>query len=243
MIGRAALNNVLQSEAVLAALGSPGIITEEFWVNQHCLSVPYANGGTLGVDADPQHHLDKIAQLTSARPPDATTYVMDSWAALDLTSLGYEIRFTDEWFIRHRRIDAAGTPGTEDVRLITSKDELAEFERASVLGFDAQPVDAASGQTYVPALLDDDRFRFFGLYVNDALVSGVFLFEDPWSVGVFTFFTLPAFRGQGLGSNLLRVALRQAPDLPIATNPSPMSRGIFSKLGFQPVGERRLWVR
>ena len=46
--GIAAMNNVMQSEAVLAALGSTGSFTDDFWSNDHSFAIPYANGATLG---------------------------------------------------------------------------------------------------------------------------------------------------------------------------------------------------
>ena len=243
LIVAAALNNVLQSEAVLEALGPPGTFTGNFWTNRHCRDIPYANGATFGPESHPGEHLEAVERLTAARPPGAATYVMDSWAALDLTPLGYRIRFTDEWFIRSGPAGLSGPQSANDVRPITSVTELAEFERASVLGFDDPLPDAAPGHTYAPTLLDDARFQFFGLYVDEILASGLFLFSDPRCTGVFTFFTLPEYRGQGHATRLLQTALTHAPDLPIATNPSSMSRGIFSKLGFQPTGERQLWAR
>ena len=243
LIAAAALNNVLQSEAVLEALGSPGTFTSSFWTNQHCWDIPYANGATLGPESHPGEHLAAVERLTANRPPGAATYVMDSWAALDLTPLGYRIHFTDEWFIRSGPASIERPESLDGIRPITTAVELAEFERASVLGFDDPLPDAAPGHTYAPSLLDDARFQFFGLYVDEILASGLFLFRDPRCTGVFTFFTLPEHRGQGHATHLLQTALTHAPDLRIATNPSPMSHGIFSKLGFRPIGPRRLWFR
>ncbi len=242
LIGLAARNNIFQSEAVLAALGSTGSFTDHFWTNQHTFDVPYANGATLGAVADIQQHYTAIEHLTASRPLEVPTFIMDSWAALDLSELGYRVRLSDGWFVR------AGPPlrGVDDtcfeVETITTSKGIAEFEAASAIGFGGAPPDT-SGHTYPAALLSDERFTFSGLRVDGILASGVFLFEDPACVGVFTFFTLPAYRGRGLGSSVLRHALSHAPNLPLATNPSSMSRGIFERLNFQAAGERRIWVR
>jgi GNAT superfamily N-acetyltransferase len=243
LIARAAANNIHQSEAVLEALGSRGKFTDDLWTNPHLWNIPYANGGTLSVGGDEQRQLDEIAQLTSGRPAGVATYVMDSWAVLDLTPLGYEIHFTDEWYVLRKPVTDGGQSGGERVRPIVHPDDLAEFDRASVLGFDVALPSDPPGHTFAPSLLDDGRFQFLGLYVDGALASGLYLFDDSDSTGVYTFFTLPRYRGRGHATELLRTALQAVSTFPLATNPSPLSRGIFAKLGFQPIGERRLWRR
>jgi GNAT superfamily N-acetyltransferase len=235
----AAMNNVLQSEAVLAALGSRGTFTDDFWTNEHAFDVPYANGATLGAATAAASHYAAIERLTAARPSGAPTYIMDSWTALDLAPLGYQIRLADEWFIRALPVEQRLEPRVES---IASAARLAEFEAASVAGFGAIPP-ATAGHTYHPSLLDDDRFHFFGARIDGDIVAGVMLFRESRCTGVYTFFTLPDFRGHGLGSAVLRHALNHAPDTLLATNPSPLSRRIFERLGFQPVGERRIWMR
>jgi GNAT superfamily N-acetyltransferase len=239
-IAIAALNNVLQSEAVLAAAGSAGTFTDTFWTNAHTFDIPYANGATLSSAAHGQRHFEAVEQLTTSRPGSAPTYVMDSWAALDLAPLGYSVRIADKWFLRDRALEQAAS-STEGVEIIDSASALAEWEAASVVGFGGVAPDVP-GHTYPAILLGDERFTFFAMRIDGELCAGVMLFRDPHCTGVYTFFTLPEYRGRGLGTDLLSHALSRAPDLPLATNPSEMSRGIFSKLGFRAVGERRIWV-
>lgn len=241
LVAMAALNNALQSEAVLAAVGSSGAFGEVFWQNDHRFDIPYANGATLGSAADGARHLEAIKRLTAAREPDVPTYVMDSWATLDLEPLGYRVRFADEWFVSELPPQPSGPP-LASIEVIDNAARLVEWEAASVIAFGGGAPETR-GHTYPPGLLADERFTFYGVDVDGALAAGVLLFRDPACTGVYTFFTLPEYRGRGLGTALLRHALNHAPDPPLATNPSEMSRGIFSKLGFRAVGERRVWAR
>lgn len=239
LVHLAATNNILQSEAVLAALGSTGSFTDAFWSNNHSFEIPYANGATLGGPENNADHLRAIEQLTATRPPNVPTHIMDSWAALDLTLLGYRLRISDEWHIRTEPVELHPNSRVEP---ITTAGELATFEAASVAGFGGVPP-AEPGHTYRLSLLEDDRFQFFGVRVDGELAAGVMLFRDPRCTGVYTYFTLPEHRGQGLGTALLRHAIGHAPNLPLATNPSEMSRRIFERLGFRAVGSRRIWAR
>ena len=238
LIGLAATNNVLQSEAVLAALGSRGSFSGSFWSNDHTFDIPYANGATLGPVGSATRQLGAIERFSATRPPGSATYIMDSRAALELEPLGYRVRIADEWFVRTTPIEPLMDPR---VTAIMSASPLAEFEGASVIGFDGAPP-ASAGHTYAAALVEDARFQFFCARIDGELAAGVMLFHDPDCVGVYTLFTLPAYRGQGLGTAVLQHALSHAPDLPLATNPSEMSRGIFQRLGFLAVGERRIWA-
>ncbi len=241
LLSVAAMNNVLQSEAVLAALGSAGSFTDAFWSNGHSFDIPYANGATLGGEAKKVQHLQAIEELTASRTDLPATHIMDSRATLDLVPLGYEVRLADEWFVRDGGNETDAAPPPVLIEIVSSAAGMAEFEAASVAGFGGDPPEVP-GHTYPASLLSDERFTMFCTRVDGEIASGVFLFRDPECTGVFTFFTLPSHRGQGLGSAVLRHALSHAPDLPLATNPSSMSRGIFERLGFRAIGERRIWV-
>lgn len=241
LVAMAALNNARQSEAVLAAVGSTGTFTDAFWRNEHRFDIPYANGAALGSAAHGTQHLKEIERLTAARSADTPTFVMDSWAALDLEQLGYRVRIADEWFVRDRPPERTGPP-LAGIERIESAARLAEWEAAGVVGFGGVAPETP-GHTYPATLLNDERFAFYGVDVEGRLAAGVMLFRDPACTGVYTFFTLPAYRGRGLGTALLGRALSEAPNRPMATNPSSMSRGIFSRLGFRAIGERRIWVR
>ncbi len=167
---------------------------------------------------------------------------MDSRAALDLAPLGYEVRFTDEWFVRTGPVETAPAVEAEGVKIIRTAEELAEYEMGDVIGFGGISP-GTPGHTYGAELLADERFTFYGMYQEGRLASGVFLFRDPRCLGVYAFFTLPEYRGRGLGTSLLQHVLSETPNVLLATNPSAMSRGIFTKLGFRAVGERRIWER
>ena len=242
-IAIAAANNVLQSEAVLAALGSPGTFSELFWVNDHTFDVPYANGATLYRPDAVDDHSRAIDQLLASRSETAPTFVMDSFATLDLAPLGFQVRIADEWFVCDASREMVSKPndGPPVVRIDTPSG-LAEFEAASAIAFGGTPP-ATPGSTYPASLLRDQRFRFYGVRVDGELVSGVFLFVEPACTGVYTFFTLPDHQGRGFGSQVLQSALATAQGRLLATNPSTMSRAIFERLGFIAIGERRIWAR
>jgi GNAT superfamily N-acetyltransferase len=241
LIAIAARNNVLQTEAVLAALGSTGVIGDHFWSNPHDFDIPYAHGATLGQASDRDRQRAAIKDLTAAR--SSATVIMDSWAAHDLTSLGYRLLFADEWLVRASApVRSPERPEDLSIERVETPTVLAAFEAASTIAFGDAPADKA-GTLYAPTLLDDENFSFFAGRVDGELAAGVLTSQDDASLGIYTLFTLPDYRGRGIGTALVETALQVAPHLPAVTNPSPMSRRIFASLRFESAGPRALWIR
>jgi GNAT superfamily N-acetyltransferase len=241
LIAVAARNNILQSEAVLAALGAAGVMGDYFWSNPHGFDIPYAHGATLGQASDRDRQRAAIKDLTAAR--SSTTVIMDSWAAHDLTSLGYRLLFADEWLVRASTpVRSPERPEDLSIERIETATVLAAFEAASMIAFGDAPADKA-GTLYAPTLLDDENFSFFAGRVDGEPAGGVLTFREAASLGIYTLFTLPDYRGRGIGTALVETALQVAPHLPAVTNPSSLSRRIFAGLGFESAGPRKLWIR
>ena len=232
-------NNMGHQEAVLRALGSPGVVTSLLWTNSHQFKVPYGNAITLGGSDERDSHFEAISDFVPTLPAATVIGVGDSYSNLDLKPLGFDLLFSDPWCVREPGSIELTNPPDFMIEEAKSPDQLKEFDITSNAGFGS----VGTERSYAENLLEDDRYRFFIGRSNSEAVSGVLTFNDGASLGIYTFFTLPEARGRGFGDAIIRAALAESTLLPAATNPSNMSDNIFKRLGFIRVGKRTVWLR
>ena len=63
------------------------------------------------------------------------------------------------------------------------------------------------------------------------------------AVGIFGVTTIASVRRRGYGSALTRAAMLVDSGLPAILAPSPEGEGVYRRLGFERVGELRIWSR
>jgi GNAT superfamily N-acetyltransferase len=239
----AALCKARFSETVLSAMGSKGAWSEVFWSNPHVLPVPYANGVTLGGAAHTSAHVSAIRELLSGRPAGASTYVEDSWSALDLSPLGFKVAFRDPLLYRPPSPMPAAPPPGLAVERVRTPEALSEFEAASKEGFDENENFSRPGlRRFWDTLLTDGRLTFLSGRAGGRVVAGAVAFSNGDICAVHSLFTLSDHRGRGYGTEMARRATLAYPHLPACTNNSEMSERIFRRLGYSVIGQRALWV-
>src|SRR5688500_7022036 len=89
-------------------------------------------------------------------------------------------------------------------------------------------------------LENDDKGLHLGLYVADALVSVISVFEEENEVQFRKFATETAMQGKGYGTNLLQYVMDWAANTgkkSIWCNARITATEIYQKFGMQPVGE------
>jgi GNAT superfamily N-acetyltransferase len=230
-------NFVDHCQAIPASLGSPGTQTPAFSTNQHSLNIPYPNGITIGDGEHSETQLTQIRQMLAARPPNAETFVVDSYSTLDLAPLGFTKLFDTPWFYRTPAPVENNLGREPNIETVNTPAQLTEFDRAAAVGFDQPNADTV----YSTPLLNDPRYRFLFIRQSFEIIAGVQTFTNEDSLGIYTLFTLPNHRRQGLASALVRRALSFTPELPAITNPSHESDHLFRKTNFTHIGTRTIW--
>ena len=225
-------------EAVLLASGHPSTRTQYLWSNGHDLNLPYPNLITLADEHSADEMYSEIRTFMESRAIGKVTGVNDAHSSLDLGQFGLSVLFSSPWSVRQPAPAEVAGPDDLEIIEINNPAQLAEFEKSSHEGFGKEWRD----RSYQDVLLDDSRFRFYAARIEDRVVSGVQAFNNGNSIGFYTLFTIPDARRQGFGDAVIRAGLSNSPHLPAITNPSDQSNGIFSRLGFDKVGTRTVWL-
>lgn len=126
------------------------------------------------------------------------------------------------------------------IRVVKTRDELADF--ASIIARNWTPPDQQVEiyyQRVAPALLNSPQNVFLVYDWEGQPVSALELFpSDPQTVGIYSLATLQAFRGQGIGTALMRQALNYAKQAGYKTALLQSSEDgfrIYQKFGFRTV--------
>jgi len=245
LLAACASNSADHSEAVLSALGSQGVRGASFCSNSHRFRIPHGHGITLRGPEFADEHLSAVRDLLSRRLEGQTTVIADSWSALDLTGLGFQVLFRDPWLYRQ-----PGPPPTIPrpegllIERVTTPEHLAEFEAASCEGFGAPDFSVIGPHGfYAASLVEDPHMIFFTGRVNGRVAAGAMAHVSDGLAGVNTLFTLAGSRGRGYGEAMAWAATLARPDLPAMTTASEMSERIFRRMGYVEIGQRTAWIR
>ena len=176
----AARNNALWCDAVCATHGRPGIFDALLWATRLGAPRLYPDVVTLAgpASAKPQH--EAIVALTEGGRPGGWS-IKDSYAALDLSPLGFRPLFDARWIAY--RAAAPRDPTTLRWRRVGDAPGLADWNAA--WGEDAP---------FRPSLLVNDDVAFLAAHHGDALVGGAILNRGAGVIGVSNVFALPSWR-------------------------------------------------
>jgi ribosomal protein S18 acetylase RimI-like enzyme len=126
------------------------------------------------------------------------------------------------------------------IRVVKTRNELADF--ASIIAQNWTPPDQQVEiyyQRVAPALLNSPQNVFLVYYWEGEPVSVLELFpSDPQTVGIYSLATLQAFRGQRIGTALMRQALNYAKQAGYKTALLQSSEDgfrIYQKFGFRSI--------
>jgi hypothetical protein len=181
------------------------------------------------------------AQVPSKTLADVPGSVGDAWHALDLTPYGFGVWRTEPWFYR-----GAGplpeSPVTDlELIRVTTPEEVEEFEAVSVRGFGNEDDTIEPGTFHPPSVLADEAMHMFTGRVEGRAVAAAMGYVLDDAVGVFGVTTVASARGRGYGTAVTCAALLADTGLPAVLAPSQQAVNMYRRLGFQPVGELRIW--
>ena len=182
---QAAYNNAHWCNAVCGAQGRPGEFRPGLWLNRRAVPRFYPNVFTFSEaleSADVERHLQT---LTALKSPNGFS-VKDSFARLELTSLGFQRLFEATWLWRTATLPkleraAAG------IHWATVQSE-AELERWETAWSNKPAQQEAQPRTFVPALLKNRAIRFMAAYRKGKIIAGVIANHTEDVVGISNIF-------------------------------------------------------
>ena len=170
--------------------------------------------------------------------------VCDSWQTIDLAQSGFYDWRHEPWFLCPPSVPAEDQPPPElqIVRVATAQ-EVEELEAVSVRGFGNENDTIEPGAFHPPAILDDSRMALWLGRVESTPVGAAMSYRTDEAVGIFGVTTIASMRRRGYGTALTRAAMLAETGLPSILAPSPEGEGVYRRLGFERVGELRIWSR
>lgn len=232
MLSAAIRNNALWCDAVCRGHDSPGEFSSTLWFHRSGTPPFYPDVVTLtDVETAPEQE-ETIAALV--RADDRTWAVKDSYAALDLQPLGFEILFEAEWIgIRPR------PPATDPLSWQRIGDDagLQDWE-----GEWAKTNPTGTPRIFAERLLQDADIAFLLARESGRPLGGGILNRDAGVVGLSNIFA--GEREQdAIRRGLLSQAAEIFPQLPVVGYDHGDALEAALALGFESLGLLRVWVR
>jgi hypothetical protein len=173
---------------------------------------------------------------------DARGTLCDSWSSLDLAPFGFAEWRREPWFVRAPgALPDAETPAELDVVRVSTPAEVAEFERVSARGFGGDESWVKPGAFHPPAILADTRMTMLVGRVRQRPVAAAMSYRADDATGIYGVTTIAQAQGRGYASALTRALID--PTAPAVLSPSPEAERLYRRLGFEQVGELRMWQR
>jgi hypothetical protein len=199
------------------------------------------------LDSPPHIYFSAITlrpDAAAAAVADAAGAVCDSWQTIDLEQSGFRDWRHEPWFFCPSPESAGGQkpPELEIVRVATAQ-EVGELEAVSVRGFENEAATIEPGTLHPPAILGEPRMVLWLGRVEGRPVGAAMSYRTDEAVGIFGVTTIASMRRRGYGSALTRAAMLVHSGLPSVLAPSPEGEGVYRRLGFEHVGELRIWSR
>lgn len=184
----------------------------------------------------------EIDELVRARPADDLR-VCDSWRTLNLEPLGFATDDSEPVYARPPGTASVPSDPLElEIREVTNRDDLEEFELASVEGFES-PTDGTPLRWHAEASLGHANMRYYIGSVGGHTASVSMGCVSDGVVGVYGVATVPDHRRRGYGTAMTQVALNAVPGLPAVLQPSPEGASMYRTMGFAEVGQVVHWVK
>ena len=197
----------------------------------------------------PPHIYFSAITLRADTPAEAVSgsaaAVCDSWQTIDLEPFGFRDWRHEPWFLRGPSEPSGDDtpPELEIVRAATAR-EVEELEAVSVRGFESnENATIEAGTFHPPAILEDPRMVLWLGRVEGKPVGAAMSYRTGEAVGIFGVTIVPSMRRRGYGTALTRAAMLLHSGLPSILAPSPEGEQIYRRLGFEHVGELRIWSR
>lgn len=230
LLRSAVRNNAFWCDAVCKAQGSPGEFTSTIWFHRHGTPPFYPDAVTL-TETDGEA-AEAIATLINSENRDWA--VKDSYASLDLASLGFRLLFEAEWIGMRPPVSA---PSSFIWKRMESAADLAQWEAewAKANGPTTQKI-------FTEPLLRDPEIAFLLGFEHGRPIGGGILNRHAGVVGHSNLFAEdrsgPAIRG-----GLIDQAAKLYPGEPLVGYERGDDLDEALGTGFEPLGPLRVWLR
>ncbi len=240
-VEQAARNNAIWCDTVCRSHGIPGELHASLWINRHPVPRFYSNVVTLADQRSATAQLAHIQALLDSDLPGNWS-IKDSFCALDLTDLGFQILFEATWFWRAATPPAQLEPNAR-IRwtLVHTESELAQWETA----WSGEPGNKSltpQPRLFVPALLTDQNLAFIAAYQDEAIVAGAIANRTGHVVGVSNFFT-PAAGKDLYWAGYVATVQERFPGLPLVGYARGAELVAAQKARFERLQDLRVWIR
>jgi hypothetical protein len=236
----AAANNAAWCDAVCRSHGAPGTFRSGLWLNLCRVPPLYPNAVTLAGPERSGDQLRGIAELLAAGIAGGYA-VKDSFGALDLTSIGFEVLFEATWIFRPETssgIDAL--PAAEHWRRVAQPAELAAWEKAWRAA-SGNGEGSFSPSLFRPALLVDPDLAILALFRDDAIFGGAIANRAAGAIGLSNVFAVESDL-EVVWAMAVCHAGAAFPGLPIVGYEAADALACPRKLGFEPLTPLKVWI-
>ena len=226
----AARNNAVWCDAMARLHGAAGAFTAAAWVNRRPAPRFHPNLVTLIGPHEERAHRDALDILLQS-PPAPGWAVKDSFAALALETLGFDLLFEAQWV--HRPAGAFGA-ADRDAQRVTSAVMLAAWEQA----WRGDMTDVRE-RSFPPALLREPDHAVIAATRGGAIVAGCIATRSHDALGISNLF-VPADDDGVLRAACLDEAARFAPAASLVGYERGESLTRMNALGFAEIGALRV---
>jgi len=236
---QAAHNNARWCHAVCRAHGLPGEFQKHLWLNHFPVPRFYPNAVTLSGVEGVAEQLAAIQSLIAEGRLDRLA-VKDSFCALDLAPLGFQLLFEATWLWR---APSAPEPSAEMNGIqwgaVQQPAELARWEMAwNGLAEDSLELPA---RIFPDSLLDDDDIIFSAAYRGQQIVAGTIANRTGEVVGLSNVF-VPETEAARFWAGCVTAACRAFPGRPLVGYERGEELIMARQSGFESVGPLRVWA-
>jgi hypothetical protein len=233
----AARNNAIWCDAMARGHGAAGEFTTAAWINQRPAPRFHPNLVTLSGPHEERAHREALHRLLQSPPGQSSRgpgwAVKDSFAALALDVLGFDLLFEAQWIHRPAGGFSAAASSAERV---TGAAMLAAWEQA----WRGDRTDV-SERVFPPALLQEPDHAVIAAMWAGAVVAGCVATRSDGVLGISNLFA-PADDDGALRAACLDVAARFAPAVPLVGYERDESLARMKALGFTEIGALRIWM-
>ncbi|BCM93819.1 hypothetical protein IAD21_05710 [Abditibacteriota bacterium] len=231
---QAVLNNTVWCDAVCASHGIPCEWREAAWVNWHQTPPFYPNMVTLGGASESRIHQEYIRELVQVGLPSEWG-VKDSFRTLELEPLGFRELFVAGWLYLPTATTVRESTSPEvSWEVITTAAALEEWEKA-------WSGESGVRNLFVPQLLQCGDVAFLAARRQSQIVAGCIAKRAAECVGLSNLF-LPVEEAQELQRGCIANARSTFPGFLLVGYESGADLDAMKELGFETVGELRVWL-
>lgn len=240
-VAEAAYNNAMLCDAVCGAHRLAGEFAPGIWINRHQVPQFYPNAVTLSDEADSASMLRSVSELIASKVAGRLS-IKDSFSALNLASLGFDVLFTAQWIYRPASMALSRSPidGVRWVKIETPND-LMRWEDAW-RGESNTKSTSSRSRIFMPPLLDDPALAVIAAYRDEKIVAGVIANRSGDVVGISNVFAPPGEEYEFGIEGLVRVR-ETLPGLAVVGYEDGPALELARRIGFEAIGGLRVWIQ